>query len=96
MKCRGSEFARRDVVSIRDGQRIGFGCDFEFDAQSARITALVLPGRKRLFGLLGKEEDRVIPWEFVKVVGSDAVLIDFQLPRPAPRAKSSFFENILD
>ena len=39
MKCRGSDFARRDVVSIRDGQRIGFGCDFEFDAQSARITA---------------------------------------------------------
>lgn len=96
MKCRATDFARRDLVSIRDGQRIGFGCDLEFDAQSARITALVIPGRKRLFGLLGKEEDRVIPWELVKVVGSDAVLVDLASPRPAPRSKGSFFEHLLD
>ena len=40
------------------------------------MKALVIPGRMRLFGLLGREEDTLIPWEAVRRFGEDTVLVD--------------------
>jgi hypothetical protein len=36
----------------------------------------VVPGRLRLFGLLGREEDRVFPWEAVRRFGADTILVE--------------------
>ena len=38
--------------------------------------ALVVPGRRRFFGLLGREEDKVIPWGAVKRFGEDIILVE--------------------
>ena len=35
-----------------------------------------VPGRLRLFGLLGREEDRVFPWEAVRRFGADTILVE--------------------
>ena len=40
------------------------------------VRALVVPGRLRLFGLLGREEDRVFPWEAVRRFGADTILVE--------------------
>ena len=37
--------------------------------------AIVIRGRYRLFGLLGREEDTVIPWEDIQVIGEDTILV---------------------
>ena len=52
--------------------RIG---DVELDTQNAVLTAIVIRGRYRLFGLLGREEDTVIPWEDIEVIGEDTILV---------------------
>lgn len=85
MVMRIGDMRSRDVISIRDGTRIGFLGDIEFDAENARLTAVVVYGRARFFGLLGHEDDCVIPWPSVKTVGEDAVLVDFAPPKRAPR-----------
>ena len=48
----------------------------EVDLESGRVLALVVPGRLRFFGLLGREPDRIFPWESVKRFGADIILED--------------------
>ena len=67
----------KEVVSIFDGAKLGWVCDVELDTASASMTALVIYGRPKLFGLLGREEDIVIPWDKIRLIGDDTVLVDF-------------------
>lgn len=53
------------------------------DLESGQVRALVVPGRLRLFGLLGREEDRYIPWDRVRRFGEDIILVEQE---PQPRA----------
>ena len=56
--------------------RYGWVGDVEVDLDSGQVRALVVPGRLRLFGLLGREEDRVFPWEAVRRFGADTILVE--------------------
>ena len=62
MENRLAQLRYKEVVSVSDGSRFGFVGDMEVDLDTGRVTALVVPGRLRLLGLLGREEDRYIPW----------------------------------
>ena len=75
-ECRVSDLRCKEVIDIRDGSRFGYVGDAEVDLENGRITALVVPGRLRLFGLLGREEDTVFPWAAVRRVGADTVLVE--------------------
>ena len=46
------------------------------DLETGKIRSLVVPGRLRLFGLLGREEDRLFPWEAVRRFGEDIILVE--------------------
>ena len=80
MACRIADLCKKEVVSIKDGGRLGFVCDVEIDCSTASITALVVYGRGRLLGLLGREPDTVIPWEDVEMLGGDIVLVKCAAP----------------
>ena len=54
MVCRINDFKYKDVVDAADGCRLGYVGDVELDTTNARLTAIVIRGRLRLFGLLGK------------------------------------------
>ena len=62
------------------GERIGFISDVELDTAAAHLTAVVIYGRLRLFGLLGREPDLVIPWRDIALIGGDTVLVDYRRP----------------
>ena len=82
VECRGWELREKEVIDLSDGSRIGYVGDLMVDLEAGRVTALVVPGRLRLFGLLGREPDRVFPWQAVRRVGADAVLVEGDgLPR---------------
>ena len=51
-------------------------------------------GRLRLFGLLGREEDFVIPWQDIVLIGDDAVLVNFE--EKDEKEKKGFFTSLLD
>lgn len=67
----------KEVISIKDGCRIGCVNDVEVDMACAKIVAVVVYGRPKCFGLFGREDDIVIKWENIKVVGDDTVLVDY-------------------
>lgn len=76
MVCRINDFKYKDVVDAADGCRLGYVGDVELDTADARLTAIVIRGRLRLFGLLGREEDRIFPWESVRRFGEDIILVE--------------------
>lgn len=76
MEQRIADLRCKEVISISDGTRYGYVGDVEVDLESGKIEALVVPGRLRLFGLLGREEDRLFPWDWVQRFGEDIILVE--------------------
>ena len=85
METRIAELKYKEVISVEDGSRFGFVGDMEIDIDSGQVRALVVPGRRRLFGLLGREEDRYIPWQSVRRFGEDIILVENEGDRRRPR-----------
>lgn len=61
---------------MSDGSRYGYLGDAEIDLESGQVKALIAPGRRRFFGLLGREEDKTFPWESVRRIGEDIILVE--------------------
>lgn len=71
-----SELREREVVNILDGKRLGLASDLEIEAETGRIKAIIVPGPGKFLWLFGKSEDFVIPWERIKKIGVDVILVD--------------------
>ena len=85
MTCRLDSLRDKEVINVKDGGRIGFVSDAEVDTQEAKLTAVVVYGRLRLFGLLGREAYFVIPWKDIVLIGEDTVLVQYEAPAQAQR-----------
>ncbi|NLI60698.1 MAG: YlmC/YmxH family sporulation protein [Clostridiales bacterium] len=77
--AKSSDFRQKEVINIRDGRRLGVIIDMEFDLQAGRITAIVVPGSSKLMGFIKGHTDYVIPWEKIKKIGDDVILVDVDL-----------------
>ena len=75
MISRVAELRRKEVIDSLSGARVGFIDDVEVDTLTANVRSVVIFGRPRLFGLLGKSDDLIIPWSDITLIGEDTVLI---------------------
>ncbi|HOJ11602.1 MAG TPA: YlmC/YmxH family sporulation protein [Clostridiales bacterium] len=73
---RTNDLKQKEVINISDGRRLGFVNDVEIDLECGKIEAIVIPGGGRLFGLIGKDNEFVIPWERIRKIGEDIILVD--------------------
>ena len=80
MDSRMGELRCKEVIGVSDGVRYGFVGDAEVDLETGRLRALVVPGRLRFFGLLGREPEHVFPWSAVRHFGEDIILVDTPCP----------------
>lgn len=71
-----SELRYKEVIDLRSGQRLGYVCDAEIDPAEGRVIALVVPGQGRAGGLLGRDDDYVLPWGSLSRLGDDIILVD--------------------
>lgn len=81
MSCRISELRDKQVVCVSSGIALGPICDVEVDTNSGRLVSIIIFGRCRCMGLFGREEDIIIPWNEIKVIGPDTVLVGIQPPQ---------------
>ena len=70
------ELRQKEIINIKDGLRMGFVADVEIDDESGEIEALIVPGPAKVFGMFGREQEYVIPWDAIKRVGDDIILVD--------------------
>lgn len=78
MTSRIAELQYKEVVDITDGTRYGYIGDLEIDTEHGTIESIIIYGRPRLWGLLGREPDAVFPWTSIKRIGSDLILVERQ------------------
>lgn len=70
-----TDLSYKEVIHLESGQRLGYVRDAEIDPHSGRVTALVIPGRLKWLGLLGREPETVIPWERIRRLGEDIIFV---------------------
>ena len=71
-----SDLRYKEVIDIHTGLRLGYVCDLEFEDSEGRLVSLVTPGRSKLFGLLGRGADYVLPWGCIVRIGGDIILVE--------------------
>mgnify|MGYP003771647933 FL=1 len=82
---RTSELRTREVINISDGRKLGSVIDVDIDLESGRLRAIVVPGPRGMFSMFGRNEDVVIPWDKIKRIGQDVILVERPSPPPLSR-----------
>lgn len=81
MICRIAELQYKELVDITDGTRYGCIGDLEVDTERGTIENIVVYGRPRCMGLLGREPDYIFPWASIKRIGADLILVEGTQPK---------------
>ncbi|MBQ2729540.1 MAG: YlmC/YmxH family sporulation protein [Clostridia bacterium] len=93
MACNTNSLSGKIVINICDARKLGHICNYELDLCDGRITAVFVPGDGGFLGF-GRSGDIRIPWDCIKKIGEDAILVELAL-RPAdcasPPKKRRFF-----
>lgn len=88
MQCRIGDLKYKEVINVNTGVRLGYVSDGIFDINSGKMEALVVPGAYKVMGLFGKSEDYVIPWDAIRRIGDDIILVeDARSELRAPRQR---------
>ena len=74
------ELSKKEVVQLKEGACLGKIDDMVIDPEQAKIEKLLMLGRPKLFGLLGRGETLVIDWNEIEKIGADALLVTTELP----------------
>ena len=73
------DLKEKEVINICDGERMGYVEDVEFDLCTAKITHIIVPGPCKFFGVLGREEEFIIPIGDICKIGVDLILVEANL-----------------
>ena len=76
MQDKGLDFKHKEVINIRDGKRLGYVQDVCADSDTGTITSIIVPGSNKLINFFSSNNDIVIPWQKVKCIGDDLILVE--------------------
>ena len=75
MTVRIAELRDRQVICVKNGALLGMVGDIELDIETGRLSSIVMFGRPKGFGLFGRDDDLVIPWEDIEIIGNETILV---------------------
>lgn len=76
MQDKGLDFKHKEVVNISNGKRLGFVQDVCADLETGMITSIIVPGSNKLLNIFSQGNDIVIPWQNIKCIGDDLILVE--------------------
>ncbi len=94
MFCRIADMREKQVICIKSGIFLGCVGDVEIDTCNGHLVNIVIFGRPKLFGLLGRCEDTVLPWSCIEVIGRDVMLVNFEPPSSRGGKRRSFLSGL--
>lgn len=68
-------FKNKQIVSVETGAVLGYISELEIDTETGAVANIVVFGKPKLLGVLGREEDIEIPWKNIEVIGNETVLV---------------------
>jgi YlmC/YmxH family sporulation protein len=78
MGNKGLDFRHKEVINILDGRRLGFVQDVNASLETGVITSIVVPGNNKFFNVFSSN-DIVIPWQNIKCIGDDVILVELKM-----------------
>lgn len=85
--CRIAELRHKEVINRANGCRIGFVDDVEIDTCTSQIKSVIVFGRPKFMGFLGRFEDIIIPWCDIELIGEDTILVSSDINSPQKKSK---------
>ena len=84
---RMGDLAGKEIVNISNGARLGVvgESDMTIDLDSGQILQIVLPKKSNLINLWVDRQQLVIPWEAVKKIGSEVIIVELDQTSPSYR-----------
>lgn len=95
MRCRIVDMRNKEVINVKTGVRLGCVSDIEVDTKDARLVAIVIYGRLRWCGLLGREDDIIIRWEDIEIIGEDTILVKHNVECKRKKRRLPEFKRFL-
>ena len=74
---KGLDFKHKEVINIKDGRRLGYVQDVTADFKTGNIKEIIVPGNNNFFNIFSVGSELTIPWDSIKVIGEDIILVDF-------------------
>ena len=74
--ARGIDFRQKEVINIVNGKIIGFVIDVDAELTSGNIKSIVVAQVGKVLKSLGGKNNITIPWERVKLIGEDVILVE--------------------
>ena len=76
---RFSKLSGKEIVSLPDCERLGYlgDCDLIVDESTGKIKSLIVPENKSQLSFFIERRYLEIPWDRIKKIGSDMIIIDF-------------------
>lgn len=89
MAVKFTDLQCKEVICVSDGRRLGYVADVLVEVPEGRVCSILVPSPHRNLGLLGNREDFIIPWDCIRRIGPDIVLVDVKcddcrVPRRKP------------
>ncbi len=72
-----ADLQRKDVVSIKDGRRLGRIVDVEINHMGTIEYLVVEP--KRFFRFFGGSEETTVTFKQITKIGEDVILVDIEM-----------------
>jgi YlmC/YmxH family sporulation protein len=78
MTVRLGELVGKEIVNLCNGARLGVigESDLIIDGQSGLVQSIILPRRVNLLNLWVDRQQLIIPWEAVRKIGSEVVVVE--------------------
>jgi YlmC/YmxH family sporulation protein len=70
------DLRQKEVINSCDCKRLGFVGDVEFDINTGCIQAIIVPGPAQCWGIFGRDNEYVIPFDRICRIGPDIILVD--------------------
>lgn len=73
-----SDLEGKEVINLVDGARLGVigEADMLIDVHTGEIHSIVLPQRNTFFNMWTDRQNMIIPWEAVKRIGNEVIIVE--------------------
>lgn len=85
MNClRLSELEGKEVINMVDGARLGVigETDMIIDINTGDIQSIIIPRRNTFISLWMDRQHMIIPWQAVKKIGNEVLIVELDLTVP--------------
>ena len=75
------DIKNKEVINVKDGCRLGYIRDVEFDLMNGRIKRLIIPAQTKILSIFKRNMEYHVNWQQVKRVGEERILVDVDVEK---------------